>query len=268
MNCQEALDLLYDYLDKEASEVDAKQVQEHIQKCHHCFEVYKLEGDIHDFVKAKLTATTPRGHAESLRVKILSQLDSIDREEGATTGKKPPFWRTSYTLAAAALLVITLGAAYLVAGFYRHQDLYIPLEKAHWNAEEEASTFANAGLTTVAMSFASDSVGYQLRDAVEGYHMVGGHTEEIDGTRMVHFVYANDANRDDLVSVFVVPASNYSIPDNLADARVERAGHEFFDHHCRGCRLVYHRMGDAIVITASTNHEADLLSFVPGQASI
>lgn len=267
MNCQEALDLLYDYLDKETSEVDAQQIQEHIHKCRHCFEVYKLEGDLHAFVRAKLANDKP-SHADSLRVKIMSQLDSIDREEGAVTGKKPPFWRTSYTLAAAALLVITLGAAYLVAGFYRHQDLYIPLEKAHWNAESELSAYADVSHTNLAMSFATDSVGYQPRDAVDGYHLVGGHVEEIDGARMVHFVYANDHSRDDLISVFLVPAAEYSIPDKLQKTHVERDGQSFFDHNCRGCRLVYHRTGNAVVITASTTRNTDLLDFVPGQASI
>lgn len=266
MNCQEALDLIYDILDKEASEIDTQQVHEHLEKCHHCLERYKLEGEVHAFIREKLSHPHPTTQLNSLRTSILGKLDAIDREEGAQTGHKPPFWRTSYTLAAAALLVVTIGAAYLVAGFYRHQDLYIPLERAHSNARDGVDAYRDQLITTAAMAYVSDTVGYRIFPTVAGAKLIGGHTEEIEGARMAHFIYGNST--DKVVSVFVVLADRFWIPTNLKDSPSQRHGLNFFDHNCRGCRLVYHQIGNAIVITATTDRSTELLDFVPGQSTI
>lgn len=265
MNCQEALDLIYDILDKEASEIDTKQVHDHLEKCHHCLERYKIEGDVHSFIKAKLHHAEA-GTVESLRHKILGKLDAIDREEGAQTGHKPPFWRTSYTFAAAALLVVTIGAAYLVAGFYRHQNVYMPLERAHWSARDGMSAYQNEAVTSATLAYATDTVGYRVFPDIAGARLIGGQTEEIEGTRMAHFVYANPGEK--VVSVFVVPADQFTIPDNLKETRAMRHGLNLFDHNCRGCRLVYHQIGSVVVITATSDRETELLDFVPGQTTI
>ncbi|HWR83894.1 MAG TPA: hypothetical protein VN285_11390, partial [Candidatus Deferrimicrobium sp.] len=70
------------------------------------------------------------------------------------------------------------------------------------------------------------------------------------------------------VSVFVAPVTEFAIPDDLSEAQVERGLITFYDHHCRGCRLVYHRAGSAVVITATTSHTTDLFDFVPGRGVI
>ena len=176
MNCQEALDLIYDILDKEASEIDTKQVHDHLEKCHHCLERYKIEGDVHSFIKAKLHHDKDET-VESLRHKILGKLDAIDREEGAQTGHKPPFWCASYTFAAAALLVVTIGAAYLVAGFYRHQNVYMPLERAHWSARDGMSAYQNEAVTSATLAYATDTVGYRVFPDIAGARLIGGQTE-------------------------------------------------------------------------------------------
>ena len=126
MNCQEALDLLYDIIDKEASEIDTKQVQDHLKNCHHCFEVYKIEGAVQEFINAKLAGSTQAPCLDKLKGKIVGKLDKIDEERGVAR-KKPPFWNASFTLAAAAFVVVTIGAAFLLADFYRHNTTYVPL---------------------------------------------------------------------------------------------------------------------------------------------
>ena len=78
MNCQEALNLLYDIIDREASDIDAQQVQEHLESCQHCFKIYKVEGAINEFIKARVQEDKNEVHVENLRLKIIHQLDTID----------------------------------------------------------------------------------------------------------------------------------------------------------------------------------------------
>jgi anti-sigma factor (TIGR02949 family) len=266
MNCQEALALLYDIIDKEASQIDTQQVHEHLQKCSHCLKRYELEGDVNAFVKERLSHSQPTQQLTSLRSKILCKLDHIDHEEGGLKDHKSPFWKTSYLIAAAALLVVTVSAAYFAAEFYRHQDLYLPLEEAHWATTGEPGDYHDPTETSAAVAFV-DSIGYSLSTDVKNEHLIGGYVTEIDGARMAHFVYAN-SDFGEAVSVFVVPADRFHIPDNLKTAMVKRHGLNLFDHNCRGCRLVYHQVGNAVVITATTDHATELLDFIPDQSSI
>jgi len=43
MNCQEALSLLYDVIDKEASQIDIKEVQKHLDCCQDCLKRFQVE---------------------------------------------------------------------------------------------------------------------------------------------------------------------------------------------------------------------------------
>lgn len=262
MNCQEALDLLYDIIDKEASEIDTRQVQEHLSHCHDCFEKYKIEGAVHDFITAKLNADTSSPRLEVLRGRIIARLDTIDQEKEGNRGK-PPFWNTTFTLAIAAFVVVTVGAAYLVAGLFAHNDLYMPLEKAHTSVIDNNS-LTEADLNA-AMSEATGELHYQVSSQMGNFALVGGRVEEVKGTEMAHFVYREG---DKVVSVFLAPASKLEIPENLRKTMVHRNGFDLFDHNCRGCRLVYHRDGNVLVVTATTDRTTDLLDFLPGHTTI
>lgn len=81
MNCQEALSLLYEIIDKEASEVDVNKVQHHRERCQHCFEVYRVETAIQDFINEKLKDGNPSGSLETLKEKVSLKLDEIDGQE-------------------------------------------------------------------------------------------------------------------------------------------------------------------------------------------
>jgi anti-sigma factor (TIGR02949 family) len=80
MNCKDALELLYEIIDKEASTIDTQQVQEHLRNCHHCFEIYRVETSVQEFITARLEPVTPTPNLESLKKKILFHLDNIDCE--------------------------------------------------------------------------------------------------------------------------------------------------------------------------------------------
>jgi anti-sigma factor (TIGR02949 family) len=265
MNCQEALDLLYDYLDKEASEIDVKQVEDHLQKCHSCFEVYKLEEQVQKFINLKLSGEKTGKCSEHLRASIMCKLDKIDEERGVAR-KRPPFRTTSVVLAAAAFIVITLGAAYLVNGFYRHHEVFSPLEQAHFNVDKELATFASSQSTNPALDYATSALHYAVADSVENYALVGAHIETVQGIQMTHLVYRSTGG--ELVSAFLIPSGSYQIPASLKGTETSRGNLTFFDHNCRGCRLLFHREGDLVVVTASSDHTADLFGFIPGKPLI
>jgi mycothiol system anti-sigma-R factor len=80
MNCQEALSLLYDVIDKEASEIDMAQVREHLDRCHDCAGVYKIEQSISRMIIEKARSPETNPHFDALKAKVLRQLDDIDDE--------------------------------------------------------------------------------------------------------------------------------------------------------------------------------------------
>lgn len=262
MNCQDALNLLYDIIDKEASEIDAHQVQEHLKKCHHCFEVFRLESSVKELIQERVAHHEPTPRVTQLRDKILTQLDGIDAEQ-KDRKRKPPFGNVAFTLAAAAFLVVALGGAYLLAGFYRHNDLYIPFEQAHWNVSAQMGRLASADESSALLPGMADSLQYEISDAVAGFQLLGGYPEKLSDCRMAHFVYQQEQS---LVSVFVVCAKQFQIPDNVRTAAVHSGELTMYDHNCRGCRLVFHQTGNVVVITATTDRSVDLTTFVPGHS--
>ena len=83
ITCDEARRLLYDIIDREASEVDARAVQDHLHRCRECYDIFHLEETIQDFICAKLRNSGPPSSLEQLKNRVLMKLDSIDRGEAA-----------------------------------------------------------------------------------------------------------------------------------------------------------------------------------------
>lgn len=80
MNCQEALNLLYDIIDDEASEIDVRGVEEHLSHCHDCAEVYKIERSVSGLIQERLRHKKPTPRFHALKSKVLRQLDEVDTE--------------------------------------------------------------------------------------------------------------------------------------------------------------------------------------------
>ncbi len=264
MNCQEALNLLYDIIDKEASEIDTRQVQEHLSRCRDCFNKYELEKSVQGFIQAKLDDDQPALKLDGLKAKIAGKLDAVDSESRAHR-RRSPFRIASFSLAAAALLVVMIGAANLISDFVRHNEQLIPLERAHWSARENSRTFSADNPGSALIARYQDNLQYELHHQVNDFKLVGAMTEEIMGVEMGHFVYSSNGS---IVSVFVVPADSFGIPGELKENEVIRNNLHFFDHNCRGCRLVFHQQGSAVIITATTDTSVELLEFIPGHMAI
>lgn len=263
MNCQEALSLLYDIIDKESSEIDAKEVKEHLDKCKHCFEAYRLEQSIQNFIDEKLAKDQSPAKLDHLKSKIIQNLDELDTCHSAKSKNK--FFRLPVLLiAAAASIVILLGSAFIANSFDDHNRYYIPLERAHWAALEDTA-FGNKTDLNSLINEAYQNYRYQIDNTVGEFQLIGGHYEEILDAHMIHFIYKENGR---LVSVFIASESEFQIPSELEHTGVIHNNIKLFDHDCKGCRLVYQKQGFTIIITASTDKDVDLMEFIPGRSSI
>ena len=85
---------------------------------------------------------------------------------------------------------------------------------------------------------------------------------DIGEAHMAHFLYLNG---ESCVSVFVVPVSDFTIPEDIKAHALQVGDITVYDHNCRGCRLTYRQVGNLIIISASECKKVDLPKFVPGE---
>lgn len=261
MNCQEALTLLYDIIDKEATDIDAAEVRAHLDKCHDCLQKYNLESSVNALINERLKSSKATRCTEVIRKNIMSQLDVIDggQSGSVTKSRRFPFGGSALVMAIAATIVVVIGGMFVAASLKNHHAAFLPLEEAHWNAKavSDQATLAQA------VQFAS-AEQYQLEQSYDGFTLASATIENVMNIQMGHYIFEKGNAR---VSVFVAPAS-FEIPSELEKSAVIVNGLKMFDHNCRGCRLVYHRAGNAVIITATTEKDIDLLKFNPGQGTI
>lgn len=81
MNCQEALDKLYQLIDREFSQVEESTIREHLSHCKHCSDIYSLEQAVNDFVLARVRHNNEPIALNHLKSKILEELDLVDCSE-------------------------------------------------------------------------------------------------------------------------------------------------------------------------------------------
>ncbi len=267
IDCQQAFALLQEILDKEASQIDEKEVRAHLEKCGHCFETFRLEESIQEFLneKIKLTATNDSqpDHLESMRLNLMSQLDKIDAE---CSEKKISSFGSSFKIfLATAALVVLAGIGYLSAEFFRHGEHYMPLEEAHWAVTETiAPYFSNFDKEAYVESIEA-KMNYSLITTFADYSIVGAKQEKIMNSDFEHIVFSNNK---EYLSVFISNSDKIEIPDDVKSAMVKNGDITLYDHNCRGCRLVYHKIGSLMIITASTSKDLDLTQFIPGHLTI
>jgi hypothetical protein len=200
-----------------------------------------------------------------LKSKIQTKLDQLDVAKESPGEARPFFRRTASLIAAAAAVIVLATAGFVGYGFYYHYQTYIPVEEKHWEAAKNPKAYDDGQVTFAALKEVYDDHQYAINTDNMGYTLVGAREESIGEVPVKHFVYQSN---DEVISVFVASAEDMSIPDDLKETEVIRDGIKFYDHHCRGCRLVYHQVNDIIIVTATENHSIDLLSFEPGIGTI
>lgn len=262
MDCQQALALLQDILDKEASEVDEQQVRLHLEKCRDCFEKFRLEESVQAFLNEKAIVlksdsdSSPR--LESLRANILSKLDEIDEDNHGTSKS---FFNTPIRIVlSVAALIVLVGIGMISANYFRHRDLYVPIEQAHLTVADHLNDYTNPADPEFLAEQIDAEYHYAINPGEIGYTIIGGKKEEIKNVEWQHIVYGKD---DDYISVFITDG-DYTIPKDLEVSKTTVGDLVVYDHNCRGCRLIFYKAGNLTIITASANKSIDLLKFLPG----
>ena len=81
MNCQEALDNLYQLIDRESSVVEESTIREHLSHCKHCSDIYSLEQAVNDLILARVRNCAEPAALSHLKTRILEKLDSVDCDD-------------------------------------------------------------------------------------------------------------------------------------------------------------------------------------------
>lgn len=77
ISCQDAVKLLYEYLDGELQDVSEEEVRAHFEACQRCFPHLKLEAAFRDAVKrASCSECAP----PELREKLVSLIAEVDAD--------------------------------------------------------------------------------------------------------------------------------------------------------------------------------------------
>jgi hypothetical protein len=260
MNCQETLNLLYDVIDKEASEIDVLEVQKHLDHCQDCLKKFQIQESLQLLVKERLKAVSDIPKIDHLKSKVLAKLEEAEASLPKSSRQPVPFRLPAIALALAAAVILLVGAAFWGVGLYDHYVEYIPLERAHWEAAADISGFQNQSTTASVLANVTSTYGLTLANSQDGLSLIGARTEDVKGMTVTHALYSGDGR---MVSTFVFPAEAVAIPDDLLETRIEINGVCHFVHNCRGCYLVYHKQGSAMIITATTDHEFPLPEFAP-----
>ncbi|MDZ4722444.1 MAG: hypothetical protein SGI97_00810 [candidate division Zixibacteria bacterium] len=268
MDRHNSLRFLYEIIDQEATPQQQHDFDNHMKTCDNCSGIYRSEQLLNNGMQRKLKQAIPLGPSDTqLRTRILSQLDIEEKAEfqSAVKTQTTPIRRISRIVAVAATFVFLVGAGYFGTELYKHYNIYIPLERAHWQAADQSASFSNNLLTVSSMGKFAEQYKYNISSTIGDFQLVGGQMQEIMGVEMGHFVFVKN---DEIVSVFVVPSKDFKIPEELIEHSVHKNNTSFFDHNCRGCRLVYHENNGLVIITATTDKGVDLTEFVPGERSI
>ncbi len=266
MHRDELLRAIYSKIDGEANEQETGALRKECEESPEAAHVAEKAEQFDDALRSAVKRAYGNDTASSnLRDSIFAELDKIDEEEAlqqpavAEATVVTPVMKIARGFAIAASMFLLIGAGFLGSHLYQYYLESAPLQLAHWEAASNVDNF-DAQLTSMALTNVADNYAMTLSNMVGGFELSGGSIESIGGVDMTHFVFSNN---EKVVSVFIAPAGEFSIPDELIGQPVVRGDRTLFDHHCRGCRLVYQRTGDIVIITATTDREMELLDFNP-----
>lgn len=249
MTCQEALRLLYEVIDKEASQIDSEKVKEHLNNCRDCMARYEFEQMFRTFV-VKKAAT--RAKSEQLKYRILAHIN--DR------GEKPTGFFNQYKrriFAAAAILVIFIAVGLSAAQYYRHRIFVYPFEKSHLD-EIITGDPIPAGAEAIAdmKNFLAGNMHLSLSEDIPGYRLVHSGYDEIVGKKFAHLQYLNGKSR---ISLFIGNPADIKLP---GFEKISLSGIEYFRHICASCQVIYWKKGNSIAIAVSEDKAVQLPALI------
>ena len=265
MTCQEALRLLYEVIDKEASQIDTKEVEEHLRHCRSCMARYQFEEMFKTFVIEKAASVSK---SEDLKAKILSKIRQAETDHGNHNHKNEPLFIKPFRfrmvyLAAAAALIICVVAALAAAKLYRHRAFVVPFEKDHMgiHAMNVSELDPQQHLNEV-RQFVTNDMHLAMGQVAPEYTMTSCCFKEMQGKKFAHLRFARG---DSHISIFVGQAEGVQLPDFEP---ATYGGVEYFRKDDDDCRMIYWRLGEALVVAVTDDKSLDLTQFMPALASL
>jgi mycothiol system anti-sigma-R factor len=249
MTCQEALRLLYEVVDKEASQIDVEKVREHLNHCRHCLERYEFEEMFRGFILEKGSSQIK---TEQLKHRILT---CIKQEE-----EKPKSFFEIYKRAifiSAAALVVFIAIALSSAQLYRHHVAIYPFEKRHME-ESSRGEPASTGTADIseARSYLASSMHLALSEEKVGFELINAGRDQIVGKEYLHFHFRRGTSA---ISLFIGNPADVYLP---GFERVSLPHSEYFRHVCAQCQVIYWKQGNTIFIAVSDDKMIELPALI------
>lgn len=216
MNCTEARAHLDAYLDGQLTETEARQVADHLATCAECSTALERRRALGELLHRDIV---PRAAPDALRQRVARSFDGAS----APAPNARRRWSVGPIVAIAASLLVAIGATWEIASRQRSgDDVADEVFTAH------VRSLIGTHLTDVVSSdqhtvkpWFNGKLDYSptVTDfAAEGYPLVGGRLEFIDGKRVAALVYAR---RQHTINVFVWPESGTA----TSEADVTRQGY-------------------------------------------
>lgn len=258
MTCEEALKKLYEIVDKEATETDKKEVQEHLEHCRHCMSRYEFETMFRTLVTEK--ASIKSGSTDRLKTQIMKRIGQAEKSSGWSFSN--PFKYKSVFVAVAASLVICILAAFATSKFYRHKTFIYPFEENHlaYNIETADGPGDMSAMPEIER-YVTNDLHLAMSGPAPGFVLTDCGFDDIREQRFAHLRYIKDGAN---VSLFIGSAG-IDMPDF---ERAVKSGIEYFKHVCSECQVIYWIEGGALKVTVSDNNAVDLTSFMPVSSAI
>jgi anti-sigma factor (TIGR02949 family) len=249
MTCQEALRLLYEVINKEASQIDAKKVKEHLHNCRDCMQRYEFEAMFQAFVTEKGNSPCK---TEQLKNRILSKINDHETKPlGFFTRYK------KYLFLAAGALVVFIALALTISQLYQHNSFVYPFEKSHLDNFATAIPSDNIENLTAVKNYLSSHVQIELRENIVGFKLQNAGFDEILGKKYAHLYFVKDNSH---ISIFVGNPSDTYLP---GFSKISLPDKEIFEHVCAQCRIIYWKHNNAIIIGVTEDKNLEMASMIP-----
>ena len=257
MNCSEARDYLFAFLDSELDAPLSMELQRHLDRCPEC----AREAEIERSVGRRLGAALSVDRADVVGLDgSVRRMMRTDCDEDASVGVVGP--RSGWWYATAAMILLAVGAAswqFMVprsspVAAERFVDLVVR-DLEHFLEEGKPLQFASADPAAVASwLLTATSIAVTLPQTANCSHeLLGGRKCKIDGRSAAFAMY--DANGTP-VSLVVV-AETEAMLDGMTHVRQAEGNH--WVERCKGHTVVACKRGPLVYAAASTLPEDDLL---------
>ncbi len=222
MDCKNAASLLHPYLDGELDRATVDELESHLQHCAQCArQLASLEA-----LRKVVREGAPRFAAPSSLRQRLERLDARQEGRGAPVRSAPQRWALAASVLAAFLLGVGSTRWYVgrVDAGAERQALVRDLLSSHLRALASAnpvdvvSTSRHTVKPWFAGRIAQSPPVVDLE--AEGFPLVGGRIDYVDGQRVAVLVYGHGEH---LIDLYVLPAarSNGAAPVVVSGYRVE-----------------------------------------------